>query len=276
MYDFSGKVALVTGASGERGIGRATALRLAQDGADVAVNDVGLQRAGTTGYDGLPAVVREIEALGRRALAVVADISDPDQVQDMVDRTLEQFGGIDILINNAAALPGNDRTPVVDLEQAAFDHILKINLTGTFLVSRAVARAMIERGAGGSIVNISSVAGLRTPARFAAYGASKWGLIGFTQALAHELGEHGITVNAVCPGLTNTERVRDIAAAVHPPEVSVDDHLARMLEGVARQTPLGRVVEPEDVARTTAHLVASEGAYLTGLAVPVAGGAFMH
>ena len=276
MYDLSGKVALVTGASGERGIGRATALRLAQEGADVVVNDVGLQREGTSGYRGLPAVVEEIEALGRQSLAVVADIADPDQVQSMVDQTLERFGQIDILINNAAALPGNDRIEVVNLEQSAFDHILKINLTGTFLVSRAVAREMIKRGAGGSIVNISSVAGLRTPAKFAAYGASKWGLIGFTQALARELAEHGVTVNVICPGLTNTERVRDIAVAVHPPTVTADDHLASMLEQAAKATPLGRVVEPEDVARTTVHLVTSEGAYLTGLAVPVCGGAHMH
>jgi meso-butanediol dehydrogenase/(S,S)-butanediol dehydrogenase/diacetyl reductase len=151
MYDLHGKVALITGAGGEHGIGRAIAVCLAKEGADVIVNDVVSQPAGTTGWGGVPQVVREIEALGRRALGILADVSDAAEVNRMVRQGLEHFGHIDILVNNAGAPAGRDRVPVVDLDQDAWDLVLKVNVTGTYLCCQAVARAMIDRGQYGAL-----------------------------------------------------------------------------------------------------------------------------
>lgn len=278
MYDLSGKVALVTGGGGERGIGRAIAVRLAREGADVVVNDLVAQPYGGEAgqWGGLTAVVQEIETLGRRALGVVADVSDAEQVERMVGQVLAQFGAIDILVNNAGSRPGRDRVPVVELEEAAWDEVQRVNVKGTFLCCRAVARGMIRRGQGGRIINLSSTSGKRGVARFAAYCASKFAVIGFTQALALELAPHGIRVNALCPGIVETERYDAIAAAMAPEGVSADAYREQMLQQGAQAIPLGRVARGEDVARMAAFLASAEAEYLTGHALPVAGGALME
>ena len=222
MYDLNGKVAIITGAGGRHGIGRAIALRLAQEGADVVVTDI--QRSTDAmrsedrqaGWRGLDSVVGEIEDLGRQALGLFSDVSDPAQVSDMVAQTLDRFGHIDILVNNAGSQPGRDRVLLVDLEEDAFDEVMRVNVKGTYLCSRAVATHMIARGGGGKIIIISSGAGKRGRARFAAYCSSKFALIGFTQSIAQELAEHKINVNAICPGLVDTERTDFIAAALAP------------------------------------------------------------
>ena len=151
MYDLGGKVALVTGAGGERGIGRAIANRLAQEGADIIVNDVAQNPYGQrpSGWEGLPDVVREIEALGRQAMGVQADVSDSAQVDNMVREEIGRFGHIDILVNNAGSRPGRDRVPVYELEEQEWDLVQRVNVKGTFLCSRAVSREMIRRGPGG-------------------------------------------------------------------------------------------------------------------------------
>ena len=279
MYDLDGKVALVTGAGGERGIGRAVATRLAHEGADVVVSDVAANPygRGRTEWDGAPAVVREIEATGRQALTVLADVSDAGQVDAMVARALERFGRIDILVNNAASRPGPDRVPVVELTEEAWDAVQAVNLKGTFLCSRAVARHMIERGGGGKIVCLSSAVGKRGRARFAAYCASKFGIIGFTQSLALELAGERINVNAICPGLVDTERVGFIGAALSDEGVSGEAWLdsERHGEDMARQVaeiPMARAAAAEDIAKTAAFLASSESDYLTGIALTVAGG----
>jgi len=285
MYDLSGKVALVTGAGGERGMGRAIATRLAQEGADVIVNDVTrnpyadrplrLGSGQASGWGGLPQVVREIEDLGRRAMGITADISDSAQVDNMVRQVLERFGHIDILVNNAASRPGRDRVPVVDLEEDAFDLVMRVNVKGTFLCSRAVARHMIDREQGGKIVIISSVAGKRGRARFAAYSASKFALIGFTQCLSLELAPYHINVNAICPGSVDTERTDYIASALVPEGESLEEFRARRAREAAQAVPLGRVAQGPDIARMAAFLASSESDYLTGLAVTVSGGSVM-
>ena len=146
MYDLTGKVAVVTGAGGRHGIGRAIALRLAQEGADVVVTDIdrGLEAIRPedrqAGWQGLPSVVSEIEAQGRQGLGLLSDVSDAAQVDDMVAQTLARFGKIDILVNNAGSRPGRDRVLVVDLEEDAFDEVMRVNVRGTYLCSRAVAR----------------------------------------------------------------------------------------------------------------------------------------
>ncbi|MBM3262637.1 MAG: glucose 1-dehydrogenase [candidate division Zixibacteria bacterium] len=276
MYDLRGKVALVTGAGGEQGIGRAIAVRLAQEGADVAVNDiVRLPYGGPTGWRGVDSVVEEIEATGRRGMAVLGDVSDAEQVDRMLAETLERFGKVDILINNAASRPGRDRVSVVELEEDAWDTVQRINVKGTFLCCRAVARHLITRNEGGKIVNLSSTAGKRGVARFAAYCASKFAVIGFTQSLALELAPYRINVNAICPGSVDTERTGFIAAALAPEGVSGETYRQRMNADTATHTPLGRVAEGADIARMAAFLASGESDYLTGLSISVSGGTVM-
>ena len=273
MYDLSKRVALVTGAGGERGIGRAVARRLAADGAAVAVADLRLRESGAWG--GLEAVAAEIEASGGRALPLVGSVADAGQVDDMVAATLEHFGRLDIAVNNAGAAAGPDRVPVVELPEAEWDRVQAVNARGTFLCCRAAARHMIERGGGGRIINISSLAGQRGIARYAAYCASKFAVVGLTQVLAQELGPEGITVNAVCPGLVDTERLAGMAEGLRPEGVTAEAYRQELVDANAAMTALGRVAQPEDVARTVAHLASDEAVYLTGLCVSVSGGAWM-
>ncbi len=278
MYNLNGKVALVTGAGGKNGIGRAIATRLAKEGADVAVNDIAEHpyAADQTDWQGLPDVVREIEALGRRAISVVADVSDAEQVAEMVDKTVAHFGKIDVLVNNAGTKADKDRVPVIDLAEADWDRVQRVNVKGVFLCSQAVARHLVKQGTGGKIINISSVTGKQGSARYAAYSASKFAVIGFTQSLAHELAPYGINVNAICPSLVDTERVGHLAAALMPEDLSPEEQRAEFARRNAASVPLGRLAEGTDVAKMAAFLASDEAAYLTGLAVTVAGGSMMY
>jgi NAD(P)-dependent dehydrogenase (short-subunit alcohol dehydrogenase family) len=277
MYDLSGKVALVTGAGGERGFGRAIAVRLAQEGADVIINDV-VQNpypGRSSAWRGVQSVVQEIEALGRRAVAIVADISDSAQVDKMVRQGVEDLGQIDILVNNAALSHGRDLVPVVDLEEDVWDSTMRVNLKGTFLCSKFVAREMIRRGFGGKIIVMSSAVAKRGQACRAAYAASKFALVGFTQSLALELASHKINVNAVCPGMADTERINVMAAALAVEGETVEQHQAKIYKDRIDTIPLGRLVQSADVASLTAFLASSQSDYLTGLSISVAGGAIM-
>ena len=204
MYNLNGKVALVTGCGGQHGIGRAIALRLTKEGADVVVNDLILNPKKTSSCPGLPALVKEIEGLGRKAITFEADISNAAHVDRMVQGTVKEFGHIDILVNNAGSAAGPDRVPIVELDEEVWDQVQRINLKGTFLCCRAVAKELIKKGNGGKIINISSISGKKGIARFGAYCASKFAVIGLTQVLAKEMGEFGIQVNAICPGMVIT------------------------------------------------------------------------
>lgn len=279
LYDLHGKVALVTGAGGEHGIGRAIATRLARDGADVIVNDVvgNPYASSAADWGGTQSVVREIEALGRQAVTILADVSDADQVDGMIRHALERFGRVDILVNNAGSRPGMDRVPVVDLEEEEWDKEFRINAKGTFLCCRAVARHLIGRGEGGKIINMSSTSGKHGRPRYAAYCASKFAVIGFTQSLALELGAHRINVNAICPGSVDTERTGYLTAALSSEPVVPEtwwnsERREQYVRDRAQATPLGRVAEGEDIARVAAYLASSESDYLTGLSITVAGG----
>ena len=253
MYDLNGKVALITGAGGRHGIGRAIATRLAHEGADIIVTDVEQSLEAIRpedrreGWEGLTSVVSEIEQMGRKALGLFSDVSDSTQVQQMIDQTLEQFGRIDILVNNAGSRPGKDRVPVVELEEEAFDEVMRVNVRGTYLCSQAVARHMIGRGGFGKIIIISSGAGKKGIARYAAYCASKFALIGFTQSLAHELAPFNVNVNAICPGLVDSERVDFIAAALVPEGQSAEEHRALMVRERNTRVPLGRIAVGDDI-----------------------------
>ena len=274
MYELGGKVALVTGAAGQNGIGRAVANRLAREGADVAVCDLRDQPVGNWG--GLSQVVSEIEALGRGSLGCVCDVTNSDNVARMYQETLDRFGRIDILVNNAGSEAGPDRVPVVDLDEAVWDRVLAVNAKGTFLCSQAAARHMIGRGGGGKIVNLSSSAGKKGRERFAAYSASKFAVIGFTQSLALELAQHRINVNAICPGLVDTERVYGIASGLKPENVTTEAHREFLIEQAASANPFGRVAQPNDIAQAAAYLASAESDYMTGIAMNVSGGMVMH
>lgn len=273
MSNLKNKVALITGAGGEHGIGRAIALRFAREGADIVICDINANARGD--WAGLPAVIEEIEAMGRRVLATEVDVTSAEQVEQMVQAALARFGKIDILVNNAGAPAGPDRVPVAELEEDVFDHVHRVNVKGTFLCSRAVVRHLIKRNNGGKIINISSTSGLRGIARFAAYCSSKFAVIGFTQSLAHEMGPYGIQVNAICPGLIETERLHGIASGLKPSGTSIEDFRAQMVERSSQNNPLGRIGQPEDVANVAAFLASPDGDYMTGQAISVSGGAAM-
>lgn len=275
MYNLKGKVAFVTGAGGEHGIGRGIALRLAEEGADVVVTDIQLKPYPEAAWGGLPALQAEIEEIGPRSLALTCDVTDARSVEQAVKGALEELGRIDILVNNAGARAGGDRVPLIDLPDAEWDRVLDVNLKGAFICSRAVGRHMVGRGGGGRIINVSSAAGLRGAARFAAYCSSKFGLIGMTQSLALELAGHGITVNAICPSLTTTERVGHMASVLMDPELTEEQATEELLSGARAGSPVGRLALPKDLARTVAFLASDEADFLTGLAIPVTGGSLM-
>ena len=272
MYNLNGKVALVTGAGGERGIGRAIAMRLAIEGADVAVNDITANPKKSATWDGLPSLVKEIRGLGRNAKAFEADISNSHQVDQLIKDTIQEFGHIDILVNNAGSAAGPDRVPIIELDEEVWDQVQLINIKGTFLCCRAVAKELVKQGNGGKIINISSSAGVEGISRFGAYCSSKFAVRGLTQVLAKELGEYGIQVNAICPGMVITERYYDIAEAFAPEGVKTEEHLDEIECKNISETPLGRVATTDDVAKIAAFLASSESDFHTGMSIMVDGG----
>jgi len=273
----AGKVALVTGAARHRGIGRATALRLAREGADVACLDIARPYAAFPGHgvasaDELEDVVAQIEALGRRSLGVRADVSDWGAVHDAVASVVEEFGRIDLLANVAGgASLGAGAGPLLALQEAEWDLVLDVNLKGTWMVSRAAAASMVETATPGRIVNVASQAGKRPFPMLGAYCAAKAGVILLTQVLATELGPFGITVNAVCPGTVDTDLINK--------DGQMEMLLASMPGGLPawleREIPLRRLETAEDVAAAIAMLMSDDAAYITGEALNVSGGQTM-
>ena len=246
--DFTGKVALVTG--GGRGIGRATALGLAQRGADVLVNY--LQNKKTADE-----VVEKIQAMGRKALAVRANVGKQTEVKSMFLEMDSYFGQIDILINNAGT---GKLIPLEEMTMDFWNSILEIDLTGPFLCAQAAAVRMIPRKYG-RIVNISSIGGVNGIAMDPSYTAAKAGLMGFTKSIARYLGKHNITVNSVSPGPTDTE-----LSAKLPKE---------MREHVARSSALGRIGSPEDVADAILFFASDYSRHVTGQMILADGGIVM-
>lgn len=243
-----GKIALVTGSG--RNIGRAIALRLARDGAAIVVN-------GRADRGALDEVVGEIEAAGGRAIAAIADVSDPEAVARMVDDAATRLGGIDIAVSNAGL---RRQTPFLEMQLSEWREILSVALDGAFILARAVVPHMIRRG-GGAIVALSGISThVGTPNR-CHVSASKAGLEGLMRALAIELAPHGITANSVAPGSVDT--VRGEAAGARP-------------NTLGDQTiPLRRKASVDDIAAMVRHLVGPEGAYVTGQTIHVNGGLFL-
>jgi NAD(P)-dependent dehydrogenase (short-subunit alcohol dehydrogenase family) len=280
MKNLGGKVAMVTGCGGEHGVGRAVARRLAADGADLVVTDVA--PAGTvvvptkpsSGWGGLDAVAADVRGLGSRALAGLLDVRSSPQIDALMARILETFGRLDILVNNAAAPPGGDRVPVVQLPEEAWDIVLDVNLKGAYLCAKAAANVMLRQKIRGRIINIGSDNSKVGEPNLAAYCASKFGLVGFAQALARELAPAGITVNTICPGPMDTERV-DYTGRRKDGSYDQAQRVEKIRQWSAA-VPLGRLATPVDVAEVAAFLASDASECITGQAINVAGGAVMH
>lgn len=282
MYDFRGKVALVTGASHKYGLGRGIALRLAREGADVAVTrshfpEKPRENERREGWRGLDSVVEEIQALGRQALGITVDIAKAEEVDRMAKEVLARFGKIDILVNNAATV-GKRGIPILEIEERDWRLPIDVNLTGTFLCSKAVAREMVKRGQGGRIINIVSMeAKLTLSGDRAPYIASKSGLIGFVQALALELAPHKINVNGICPSATNTGILADhLAGEAKKTGVSAEQFITEYYQRFVSMVPLGRLGTPEEIAGPVAFLASPDADYITGQVIMVNGGLFME
>lgn len=243
-----GKKALVTGAS--RGIGRAIALELAKQGADVGVNFAGSEAKALE-------VVDEIKAMGRESFAIQCDVSNSESVTNMVKETIERFGKLDILVNNAGITKDN---LIMRMKEEEWDDVLNINLKGVFLCTKSVTRQMMKQRSG-RIINIASIVGVSGNPGQANYVAAKAGVIGLTKTSAKELASRGITVNAIAPGFITTEMTDKLS----------EDIQNEMLKII----PLAQFGEPQDIANTVVFLASDESRYITGQTIHVDGGMVM-
>ena len=242
------RVALVTGA--QQGIGRSIALAFAREGADVIVNYLDDQKSGEE-------IVREIEALGGNVIAVQANVADSQDVARLV-ATADSWGGVDLLVNNAGIFP---RVEFLEMTEGQWDEVINVNLKGAFLCTRDVGKVIAAHERGGAIVNITSVVASVGSAPGVHYTASKAGLIGLTRASALALAPHGIRVNAIAPGLTDTAQPRGGMS---------EEEIVSM--GVS--LPLGRVIRPEEIADTAVFLASNESQQMTGQTIHVNSGRF--
>jgi NAD(P)-dependent dehydrogenase (short-subunit alcohol dehydrogenase family) len=283
MSGLGGKVALITGAGGMRGIGRATALHLARQGAAIALTDV--DRDPQTippnevelGWQGLTSVAEEVRAIGAECLTRTCDLGKSAEIEKLVEEVQEHFGHIDILVNNARALIGKANVPITDLPEEVFEEFLSINTTAVFLLTKLVGREMIRQGQGGRIVNIGSLASKQASPKQTAYAASKFAVLGITQSSALDLAPYGITVNAVCPGAINTDRFSyDESAKASSLGITQEELRARINQEAAAGIPLGRVAEAEEVANLVGFLISEQAAYITGQAYNINGGTIFH
>lgn len=242
------RVALVTGAG--RGIGRAIALALAREGADVVINDIELK--------GAEDVAEEIKSLGRTSMAIEADVSDSAAADRMVQEALASFGRIDILVNNAGIFP---LRRVSDTTNEIWDRTIGVILNGTFYCTRAVLSQSMEERRSGRIINIASITPLTADPMVSAYAAAKGGIIGFTKAVAKEVAYLGINVNAIAPGYVDTDMTKRVFRG-------------KLREGLEAKIAMGRLATPEDICGTAVFLASDDSSYLTGQIIIVDGASF--
>lgn len=256
--DGSGRVALVTGAA--RGIGRGIAIRLVKDGLEVAVNDL------ASNVDQLEEVADEIRSSGVRSATVISDVSDAGEVEEMVRSVAGELGSLDVMVANAGIA---QVTPLLDLSVEDFDRMMATNIRGVFLCYQAAARQMIRQGGGGKIIGAASIAAHKGFALLGHYSASKWAVRGLTQAAAQEWAEHGITVNAYCPGIVDTAMWELIDSGIGEIQGL---QKGEALEQFSQLIALGRVQVPEDVANFVSYLASKDSDYMTGQSVIIDGG----
>ena len=265
IKELEGKIAIVTGAGRLRGIGRATAVQLAKMGAKLIITGTGRSPESypedekKIGWKDIESTAEQIREVGSEATTLITDISKENNVDLLIETALNAYGKIDILVNNAAAPYAEDRVPVIEVDNEAFRKVIEVKLYGSYLCSKAVAKVMIDNKNGGRIINLSSTAGKSGNARMAAYVAANFAIDGFSQSLAKELAEHSITVNCVCPGLTETARM---------------DPLGRGAFWQSRSDaiPMGRVGTDEEVADLIAFLASDRASFITGQAINIDGG----
>jgi 3-oxoacyl-[acyl-carrier protein] reductase len=275
----TGKIAFVTGAAAKRGMGRAVALKLASEGADITICDkIKAPKSawpGDENWQGLDEVVNEIEQLDRQALAVLAGVENSKEVDQAVAEAMEKFGKIDILVN-CAGIRGPVGVPVAESDDADWRRLFDINTIGAFNISRAVARNMIKRNQGGKIVHIASAAGREGVPGSAAYAASKWAVIGLVQSLAKELAPYKINVNAINPGFFATN-LRDETAEQDSKKAgkTIEQYRSEEYKMLAKMVPLSRMGTTDDIAKLIFFLVSSESDYMTGQDINLTGGVMM-
>lgn len=275
----AGKVAVVTGAGRMRGIGRAVALRLAELGADVVVAagprdpESYPQHEKEAGWKGAASVAGEIEALGRRSLALEVDVTSAPDVERMVGAARRELGRVDILVNNAGLAVVAGKLNLWEVDDADWYREIAVNLNGAYLCAKHVARALIEQAEGGRIVNIGSLAGRLAQPQYGGYTPAKFAVVGLTQALALELAPHNVTVNCVAPGSTDTDMM-DGTFRRTGERMGIPFEMVKM--GVARFIPLGRQAEPREIAEVVAYLCSPAAAYITGQTISVDGGLVMR
>jgi NAD(P)-dependent dehydrogenase (short-subunit alcohol dehydrogenase family) len=266
LTGFDGKVAVVTGAGRMRSIGRPIAVALAEAGCDVVLTGTGRaperypEHEQEVGWRDIDSVAEEISATGRRALPVVSDVSDLDAVRALGEQVMAAFGRVDVIVNNAAAARGDDRVPVVDLDPTIWRRVLDVGLTGAFYMSHVFGRLLVDQGRGGSFVNISSIGGKMLPANAAAYAATKAGLHALTSSMAKEVGQYGIRVNAICPGVVDTYRIDDMGRG---------EAWQNLIQTFI---PLRRPGTGDDIAAITVFLCSDQGSWITGQSWNVDGG----
>lgn len=278
MADLTGKVALVTGAGRHRGLGRAMALRLAEDGAELIVTglhrepDEQPEREQTMGWTGVNSLAAEIEATGRAALAVECDLTDKEAVAELVQAGLQRFGRIDILVNNAGVPSGAGAAPVLDMDDDLWYSTVDVNLNSVYLVTKAVGQAMRAREKGGSIINISSTAGRRGIPDYGAYCATKFAVVGFTQQCAMEMAKYGIRVNCIAPGSHATDMMD---GTIGRTAVKFGISTEQVTAGIRSASPMQRQGLPTELAASVAFLAGADSSFMTGQTLNVDGGAHM-
>ncbi|MGE3075084.1 MAG: SDR family NAD(P)-dependent oxidoreductase [Dehalococcoidia bacterium] len=265
LTGLEGKVAVVTGAGRMRSIGRPIAVEMARAGCKVVLTGSGRPKEQypddekSAGWKDIESVAEEIRGFGGTALPVVSDVGDEGAVRALLAQTLKEFGRVDFVVNNAGAARGRDRVPVVDMPIDAWDTVIRVNLRGTFLMSKIFGQQMIDVGNGGCIVNISSIAGKLLPPNTTAYAASKAGIQALTAGMAQEVGQYGIRVNAICPGLVDTVRIDDIRGTPAWDQATARIALRRMGSG-------------EEIAYGVIYLCSDQGAWFTGQSINLDGG----
>lgn len=265
MRRFEGKTIVVTGSGREKGLGQAILQRFADEGANCVVSDQSI----TAQAEG---VAEELRRCGAKVAAIACDVSQAEQCQALVDQAVAQFGAIDVMVNNAGI--GFMMQPLLEVDPADWDNVIAVNLSGAFYCTQAAGKAMVAAGRGGRIINIASQAAKSAFPHVPAYVSSKHGMVGLTRASAVELGQHGITVNAVCPNHVTT----GLGAKQNEyfSKLLGFDSVEAYLDNMKAKNPMGRPGLGSDTAAACAWLASAEAFYVTGEALNVSGGEEMH